>query len=37
MGILAFVILLWVSRKPGAPGWSALVPEGTTPEGKSYP
>ena len=24
MGILAFVILLWVSRKPGVEGWSAL-------------
>ncbi|VDM35785.1 unnamed protein product [Hydatigera taeniaeformis] len=26
MGILALVILLWISRKPGVDGWSAIVP-----------
>ncbi|VDD74713.1 unnamed protein product [Mesocestoides corti] len=26
LGILVAVVLLWVSRKPGVEGWSALVP-----------
>ncbi|EUB58910.1 Solute carrier family 13 member [Echinococcus granulosus] len=34
MAILALVILLWISRKPGVDGWSAIVPFKTSPTGK---
>uniref|UniRef100_A0A5K3G082 CitMHS domain-containing protein n=1 Tax=Mesocestoides corti TaxID=53468 RepID=A0A5K3G082_MESCO len=34
LGILVAVVLLWVSRKPGVEGWSALVPSGVQENGK---
>nr|VZI38474.1 unnamed protein product [Spirometra erinaceieuropaei] len=27
MAVLAFVVLLWISREPGAPGWSKIMPK----------
>ncbi|VDK80709.1 unnamed protein product [Dibothriocephalus latus] len=27
MTVLAFVVLLWISREPGAPGWSKFMPK----------
>ncbi|KAL5104859.1 Solute carrier family 13 member 2 [Taenia crassiceps] len=34
MAILGLVILLWISRKPGVDGWSAIVPFKIGPNGK---
>uniref|UniRef100_A0A5K3EKZ8 CitMHS domain-containing protein n=1 Tax=Mesocestoides corti TaxID=53468 RepID=A0A5K3EKZ8_MESCO len=37
IGILAVIVVLWVTRKPGVDGWAALVPSGFNKDGKSIP